>query len=140
MKHLKTIQTIVKIAKVLATIVFVLSIIGACGCIIALAALGFVGNSDIMDIWYKETQTDLALLIFEAISGFVWCVSEIIISYMAMNYCKRELEDGTPFTYDGASKMLRLGIFAITGGRKQKTIRKPDRSKNSVYPLLIFLA
>ena len=32
---------------------------------------------------------------------------------MAMNYFKRELEDGTPFTYGGAKQMLRLGIFGI---------------------------
>ena len=32
---------------------------------------------------------------------------------MAMNYCKRELEVGTPFTYGGAKELKRFGIYSI---------------------------
>lgn len=111
-KHLKTIQIFAKIARVLSIIVFVCSIIGACGCVIGLTALGFLGNSEFAELIFEEAQFNLDSAILGAISGLIWCVAEIITSYMAMKYFKRELEAGTPFTYDGAQELFRVGLFA----------------------------
>lgn len=107
MKHLKTIQTIVNVVKIIANVIFVLSIIGACGCIIGLVALGFFGNSEFME------SISISSSVFGAISGLIWCIAESIVAYMTMNYCKGELEAGTPFTYDQSKEIFRLGLFAI---------------------------
>jgi len=112
MKHLKTIQTIAKAGKILATIVFVCSIIGVCGCLIGLTVLG-LGNSEFAELISEGTQLGLTSSIFGLVSGLIWCVAEIITSYVAMNYFKRELEVGTPFTYDGAKELFRVGLFGI---------------------------
>ena len=113
MKHLKTIQIIVKIAKVLAIITLVCSIIGACACALGLVALSILGGSNLVSFIYEETQLNLASSILGLISGLIWCVAEIVLSCMSLNYCKRELEAGTPFTYDGAKEIMRLGMYSI---------------------------
>lgn len=112
MKHLKTIQIIVKIAKILAIIALVCSIIGACACALGLVALSILGNSTVVSFIYEETQLNLASSILSLISGLIWCVAEIVLSCMALNYCKRELEAGTPFTYNGAKELMYLGIYS----------------------------
>ena len=43
----------------------------------------------------------------------ILCVGEAILSKIAERYFKREISDGTPFTFDGAKALKRLGVCAI---------------------------
>ena len=122
-KTLKTIQTIMKVGKVLATIVFVCCIIGAVGC-----ALGIVGLSmtpligitpetlaELLDEESLEIFADgyLGKAYFGCIVGIISCVAEAVLAHLAINYFKKELEVGTPFTFEGAKELFRLGVINL---------------------------
>ena len=115
-KTLKTIQIFAKIGKVISTIVFIFSIIGAVITLIALSAL--IGLKDIQ----LEGKTFVSLLeesglnfvtaIFSLAVAFISCIGSAVVSKFAEIYFSNELELGTPFTFDGAKELLRLGIIA----------------------------
>ncbi|MBE6592906.1 MAG: hypothetical protein E7642_02825 [Ruminococcaceae bacterium] len=128
-KTLKTIQTIMKVGKVLATIVFVCCIIGAVGC-----ALGIVGLSltsmlgvtldmkmlaELLDEESLAMFADgsigayIGIAYFGCIVGIISCVAEAVLARLAVNYFKKELETGTPFTFEGAKEMFRLGVINL---------------------------
>lgn len=119
MKSLKTLQTLSKVGKVLSSIVFVLSIIA--GCIVALA---FVFSLTLKNVIVENEQTFEELIQIELnmtmpsiyltlICSFLACVVEAISCKMAQKYFKYELSVGTPFTQEGAKKMLYLGIWLL---------------------------
>ena len=45
--------------------------------------------------------------------GAIICAGEAVLCRIAGRYFKNELEAGTPFTFDGAKELLRLGIYTI---------------------------
>ena len=116
-KSLKTIQTFAKIGKIIANICFIFSIIGAIGCLIAVSAI--VGTKDLE----FEGQTVVGLVeatginfvttVFSCASAIVICIGSAIVAKLAVNYLSNELEDGTPFTYNGAKELFRLGILSM---------------------------
>ena len=119
-KTLKHIQTLAKVGKVLSTIVFVFCIVGAVGSVIGLISLGMtsivtfrIEDMSFLD-WMKE-ETKLAIGdLYAAISGgLVECLVGIVLASMAMKYFKSELQDGTPFTVQGAKRLMRLGLWEI---------------------------
>lgn len=111
-KSLKAIQIIVKVAKVLATIVFVCSIIGGVGCLVALFAFAAV-QEVIIPLLEENSVMTAADIIFTFVSGVIFCAGEAVLAKFAMVYCEHELQAGTPFTYDGAKEVLRLGILSL---------------------------
>ena len=115
-KTLKTIQTFAKIGKVISTIIFVFSIIGAVVTLIALSAI--VGLKDVQlegrtfaDI-LSETGVNFVTMIFSCAISILSCIASAVVSKFAEIYFTNELELGTPFTFDGAKELLRLGIIA----------------------------
>ena len=115
-KTLKTIQIFAKIGKVISTIVFIFSIIGAVVTLIALSAI--VGLKDVQlegrtfaDILW-ETGVNFATMIFSCAISILSCIASAVVSKFAEIYFTNELELGTPFTFDGAKELLRLGIIA----------------------------
>lgn len=115
-KTLKTIQTLAKIARILCTIVFVCSIIGVAGCFIGVIGLSLgealvkASGQNLSELVYQSTGMTTETLYAVMACSAVICAGEIAIAKFAEVYFKNELEAGTPFTFDGAKEMMRLGI------------------------------
>lgn len=121
MKSLKTIQTLSKIGKVLSKIAFVFSVIGFCGCIAGLISLNF-GNGSLIRIGgvtihglIDNSMGYNVKSICAALSGWlIVCAGGAVLAKFAESYFRNELQAETPFTFDGAKEMLRLGILTLT--------------------------
>ncbi|MBQ1820622.1 MAG: hypothetical protein II117_03355 [Clostridia bacterium] len=115
---LKTLQTLSKIGKVFSIIVFIFCIIGAVGCVLGIIGLAFIPEGfKIGDVTIKglvekgdlNTQTCYAAMA----CGIIMCAAEAVLAKFAERYFKNEIKAGTPFTFDGAKELTRLGILAI---------------------------
>lgn len=119
-KSLKTVQTVCKVCKVLAEIAFVMFVVIVA---LMLAAAIFTGTG-----YFDTLVSSGALILDDAImySGAAQeyvvaiCVAiiivfsaEAVVAKFINVYFKHELKAGTPFTFEGAKEMLRLGIIAI---------------------------
>ena len=116
-KTLNTIQTISKVLKVISMIVFVASIVGAVCCALGCTLLfalkdTSIGGMTITSLIEKE-GTSFAEGILAMITAIISCIGSAIVAKFAHNYFTNELEAGTPFTYDGAKELKRLGIMWI---------------------------
>ena len=119
-KYLKIIQVVSKIGKVLSTIVFVCCIIGAVGCLIGILSISLMPNSLVIsgmqfsEFLQKNAGINVGTVYASIIGAIIVCAGNAVISKMAQNYFKHELEAGTPFTDDGAKEMFKLAIFNIS--------------------------
>ncbi|MBR2278722.1 MAG: hypothetical protein IJ872_05860 [Eubacterium sp.] len=119
MKALNTIQTISKIAKVISKIIFICSIVGLCLCIAGIISLAIgteglkLGGVTIQGILQDKGDISDGTLYAGLARAIVYCIGTIFISKFSELYFKKELEAGTPFTFDGAKEMLRLGILSV---------------------------
>ncbi|MBR2279484.1 MAG: hypothetical protein IJ903_00955 [Ruminococcus sp.] len=119
MKTLNTLQTISKIAKLLSTIIFIFCVIGFVGCIVGIISLAYIpeglklGGTTIKGLVEPSPKTNLGNYYTIMAAGAVLCAGEAVLCKLAQRYFKHELEAGTPFTYEGAKELIRLGIFTI---------------------------
>lgn len=119
MKTLKIIQTLAKVGKILSKIVFICCIVGLCGCVIGILALVIGGSAaeasgtTLQALLQKETDISLGSVWAAIFVGIFLCIGELIVSKLALNYFEHELEQGTPFSLDGAKELLHLGIHSI---------------------------
>ncbi len=119
MKTLNSIQTLSKVAKTISRIIFVFAIVGACLC--AAGIISFAANIDGMKlggVTFKGLLQDTGSVsegtLYASIAqGIVYCIGTIILAKFSELYFRHELEAGTPFTFDGAKEMLRLGILTV---------------------------
>ena len=119
-KTLSTIQIFAKIGKILSTIAFVFCIIGTAGCAIGLVCYGtFEGMmlggikisgviADLGDMPMSDGTVYTAMLV-----GLICCIGGIVLSWKYVSYFKHELAVGTPFTFEGAKEMFRLGLYGV---------------------------
>lgn len=118
-KTLDTIQTLSKIGRVLSKIVFIFSLIGAIGCAAGILSVRFLpesiqlGKTTIQGLVELTDKLTPAVAYAAMITAGILCVGEAILAKIAERYFKREIADGTPFTFDGAKALQRLGICAI---------------------------
>lgn len=112
-KTLKVIQTINKIARILTKIAFVFCIIGAVGCIIGIGVLAGMGDALKKVLNDAEVQMSLPTMYLACTASCAVCIVGAVLTYMAGRYFSNELEAGTPFTYEGARELFRLGIVYI---------------------------
>ncbi len=119
-KTLNEIQKLAKIARVICRIVFVFCIVGAALCLtgIVSTAAGLTGAVKLGGITIRsliETDADLSTgsLYIVLVTGLIMCAGEIVLSKIAESYFRHEIAAGTPFTFDGAKELLRLGILVI---------------------------
>ncbi|MBQ8177714.1 MAG: hypothetical protein IJ033_00840 [Clostridia bacterium] len=121
-KTLSTIQGLMRLGRVLTIITLVFSIIGMVGCAVggvALYATGDLiieteqGDITLGEFVYDETMATMEMLYFVIIVAFFACMTEVIISDRMAKYFKFELSEGTPFTFEGAKKLKKVGILAI---------------------------
>lgn len=118
-KSLKTIQVFAKIGKVISDIVFVFSIIFASVCLISFLLLQMdelflkMSNFSINSIVAENSEMSIGNVYSTLVTGFIIATGEAVLSKFSKIYFKNELLAGTPFTFDGAKELLRLGILAV---------------------------
>ena len=114
-KNLDAIQVLAKIGKILSNIVQVCCIVGCCICLVGLIGMavgvdivkiGGAGLQDMANVSIGSVYATMAV-------GFIMCAGEAVLAGFATGYFKRELVVGTPFSYDGAKELMRLGILTI---------------------------
>lgn len=119
-KSLNTVQKICKVCKVLAEIAFVMFVV-IVALMLAAAIFTGTGNFDalvssgalILDdaIMYSGAAQEYVVAICVAI--IIVFSAEAVVAKFINVYFKHELKAGTPFTFEGAKEMLRLGIITI---------------------------
>ena len=119
MKTLNTIQTLSKIGKIFSKVLFILCVIGGIFCLVGILEISFVHNGlkiggvTIHSIIEQSGAIDKSAWYGEMAAGIVLCAGEAVLCKIAEMYFKNELKAGTPFTFDGAKELMRLGLFAI---------------------------
>ena len=119
MKTLNTIQKLSKIGQVLSRIVFAFCIIGFCGCIVGILSMALgaptlkIGGVTLESILSIEAGVTTGTVYAAMAVGMILCAGDAVLAKFAEHYFKRELADGTPFTFAGAKEMQRLGILTI---------------------------
>jgi hypothetical protein len=116
---LQTIQTLSKVGKILSRIIYIFCIVGLCFCIVGIigVALGTpalkLGGVTIDSLLQNEEGKTVGTLYAYMAAGAIVCIGEGVLAKFAEKYFRRELEDGTPFTLDGAKELLQLGVLSI---------------------------
>jgi hypothetical protein len=119
MKTLNTLQTLSKIGKILSTVVFVICIVGGCLCVAGIVSLlvipeGFkIGDVTIAGLIRDKAGWSVTTCYAAMSIGIVLCAGEAVLAKFAERYFRNERKAGTPFTFDGAKELMRLGILAI---------------------------
>ena len=119
MKTLNNIQKLSKIGKVLSRIVFIFCIIGFCGCIVGILSMSLgaptlkIGGVTLESILNTEADVTVGTVYAAMAAGMILCAGKAVLAKFAEHYFKRELADGTPFSFAGAKEMQRLGILTI---------------------------
>ena len=118
MNSLKTIQTLSKIGQIISKIVYICCMVGFIACAVGIVAIAIGGNAlvfddtslnDVLNSEAVSMGTALAAVVVE----LILCAGEYVVSRMAYRYFDNELNAGTPFTFDGAKELMRLGIFVV---------------------------
>lgn len=118
-KTLNALQVLAKIGRILSTIVFVFSIVGAALCALGILSLALIpngikiGGTNIQGIVAQKAGWSMPTCYLAMTQGVILCAGEAVLAKFAERYLKNELAAGTPFTFDGAKELLRLGILAI---------------------------
>lgn len=119
-KSLKTVQTICKVCKVLAEIAFVMFVVIVA---LMLAATIFTGTGNfdalvssggvVLDDMLQQTGVTQDYMVAVLVCMTIIIAAEAVVAKFINVYFKHELKAGTPFTFEGAKEMLRLGIITI---------------------------
>ncbi len=110
-KTLNTIQTIMKVGRIIAKILFVLCIVGA---VLSLFGFGLlIAAASLAELIEANAEISIEDCYFGCISGCISCVAEAVLAWLAIKYFDHELAAGTPFTFDGAKELFRLGIINL---------------------------
>lgn len=122
-KTLSTIQGLMRFGKVVSILVLTFSIIGMVGALIGGVAFYLEGDmiieTVISELELGELGEDMGMVltkeavIYTMIVTFIACLTELIIANQSKKYFKFELKEGTPFTFEGAKKLKKVGILAI---------------------------
>lgn len=117
-KNLTTIQVLAKIGKIISEVMFIVSLVGVIVCLVyfssvfAVEELGIEGTK-IMGMVIKGSEHSMELTGYACIYGLIVCAMQAILCRYSYRYFKNELAAGTPFTYEGAKELMRLGILTI---------------------------
>ena len=119
MQTLVTIQKLVRLGKILSKIIFTCCIIGICGCVAGIVSLAAgletlrIGSITLGGLVEKSTEMSMGSFYATMAVGIILCAGEAVLSKFALLYFRHELEDGTPFTLEGAREMFRLGVLTV---------------------------
>ena len=119
-KSLKTVQTVCKVCKVLAEIAFVMFVVIVALMLVAAIFTG-TGKMDallssggvVLDDMLQQTGVTQDYMVAVLVCMTIIIAAEAVVAKFINVYFKHELKAGTPFTFEGAKEMLRLGIITI---------------------------
>ncbi len=118
-KTLKTIQTISKVGKILSKIAFICGIVSFALCFFGLISLGLgaetlkIGGVTVHSIIEENAGLSTAAIYVSIAVAMVTVAADTVIAKLFERYFALELSDGTPFTFNGAKRLQKLGIFLI---------------------------
>ena len=117
-KSLKIIQTIAKVLKIICQVLFILGIIGAAGGVLGVLSMGLVQilqmDEEILQyIGEFDVTLNMPTAYFGCVAGALACVGECVVIKLTQKYLENELKAGTPFTFDGAKELMKVGIISI---------------------------
>lgn len=117
-KTLGAIQAVAKVGRILSSIVHVFCLVGMIICITGIISIGVpgsikVGGVTVYSLLGNLEGVNLEMCCTAAVMGLIVCVAVGAVAKMAERYFTNELAAGTPFTSEGASELLRLGICTI---------------------------
>lgn len=119
-KSLQVLQVLAKIGRILSKIVWICSLVGAIGCLVGIITVAVgtdevlkVGGVTIHGIVANESGMNIGSLYASMTVGLILCIGEWILAKYADRYFTHELAAGTPFTFEGAEEMKKLGIRTI---------------------------
>lgn len=119
---LTTVQKFSKAGRIISKIVFILCVIFSVICFICVcttaAGLGMgelfkIGGVSIIGLIEKETGGSIEEMQASIFTGFLSLASSAVLAKFCEKYFVNELAAGTPFTFEGAREMRRLGILLI---------------------------
>lgn len=117
---LKTIQTASKVAEIISKIVMICCIVGAFLCLVSIVLLAVgidaalkLSGINIGSIIQNEANLSTAQLYLTISLGALISAANAIVAYFASNYFKNEQAAGTPFTFEGAKELFRLGVLSV---------------------------
>ena len=119
MQTLQILQTISKIGRIVSKVVFVCCVVGFWLCIVGVISVAIgasalqVGNVTLESILQAEGNMTTGSLYATMAMCTIVCAGEAVLAKFAERYFTHELADGTPFTFDGAKELLRLGVLSI---------------------------
>lgn len=120
-KTLQTVQMLSRLAQILSKIVFICCIVGVSGLLVGILCLAVgkdltatIGGLTIHGYLENETGMTVGTLYTVMSTLLVLLAGEGVISKFAELYFKNECAAGTPFTFEGAKELKRLGILAIS--------------------------
>ena len=107
---LKTIQILSQLGKILSQVSMILSFIGFGLCVGGMTLGNGVLKLNEITI-HGLTDGNVDQIMYIAL--IVTCLGQAILSCFARHYFTKELRDGTPFDFEGAKEMFKLGILTI---------------------------
>lgn len=119
-KSLQVIQTLSKVGKILCKIVFICSIIGIVGCVVGIVSLALIpegiviNGKPLQDFIFAEMNLSVNTMYAIMASSIVILICECVICKFSEKYFNNELKAGTPFTFEGAKELLKLGIITVS--------------------------
>lgn len=119
MKSLETIQKTFSVFKILSKVAIIISFVVVGVSILGMSCAMVWENGGTVvglekDAMMSMTETSsFNEIICYMLSDTVFALTDGILALFAFLYFKAELEDGTPFTQNGAARIKRLGIQTI---------------------------
>lgn len=121
MKTLKTIQVFAKIGRVISTVAYVASIVAFCFSALGILLLPLGGGEifkfggvTLYGLLDMGDDVGCNAVYSTLIGGGIIFGGHAVVAGFAKKYFKNELAVGTPFTFEGARELLRLGILDIS--------------------------
>ncbi|MBQ6043109.1 MAG: hypothetical protein IJL41_03080 [Clostridia bacterium] len=118
-KTLKTIQTLCKVGRILSKITFIICLVGAALCVAGIISLALIPEGikfdglTIQGLVQKHAGVSVNTCYAAMAAGIALCAGGAVLAKFEELYFKRELASGTPFTFDGAKELIRLGVLTI---------------------------
>ncbi len=124
-KTLRTIQGFMKLARFICSVIIVCCVIGLVGSLLGIGGIAIFGdefqdeiNDIVNEVYLEEYGFEYGEIYFEDVYYILAmvvlsCLMEVILAARARKYFKAEIKVGTPFTFDGAKTLKKLGILYI---------------------------
>lgn len=119
MESLVKVQKWMKAFKIICTVLLIICIVGGAICVLGVGLGGShiipmanIGSINVMGITADASMSAAALRTV-LLCAVVSCVFLCVLFGLGAKYLKRELEDGTPFTYDFSKNMKTMAILVL---------------------------